>query len=92
MIQFNSVLHRNPDLLTNTIDGETVMMSIEKGNYYGFNATGNLIWNFLDTEKTLNEIIHFLQDKFNLTKDNIENEVNPFIEKLITEQIILIKE
>jgi hypothetical protein len=92
MILNSSILTRNPDLLTNTINGETVMMSVEKGNYYGFNATGNLIWEFLDSEKKFEELITFLHEKFQLKQENFDNEVIPFIEKLITEQIILIKE
>ncbi len=91
MIVPTSILYRNPDLLVNTVDKETVMMSVEKGNYYGFNATGNLIWKFLETEKTMAELLDFLQDKFNLKKENVDNEVYPFIEKLIEEKILIVK-
>jgi hypothetical protein len=91
MILASSKLFRNPDLLVNTVDNETVMMSVEKGNYYGFNATGNIIWNFLETEKTMDELLHFLQEKFNLIQENIDNEVYPFVEKLLEEKILITK-
>ena len=91
MIEQTSILYRNPDLLMNTVNGETVMMSIERGNYYGMNATGNLIWNFLENEKSVKELTSHLQTTFQINEETILTEVYPFLEKLIEEQIIAIK-
>lgn len=86
-----NILYRNPDLLMNTVNGETVMMSIERGNYYGMNSTGNLIWNFLESEKSVNEIVDFLKNKFSLNEDILQNDVYPFIKQLIDEKVVLLK-
>ena len=91
MIEQTSILYRNPDLLMNTVNGETVMMSIERGNYYGMNATGNLIWSLLEEEKAVNVIVDFLKNKFSLSDETVQKEVYPFLEQLIAEKIVIIK-
>ena len=91
MIEQTSILYRNPDLLMNTVNGETVMMSIERGNYYGMNATGNLIWNYLEQEKSVKELTNHLQTTFLLNEDTLQKEVYPFLEKLIEERIVILK-
>ncbi len=91
MIEQTSILYRNPDLLMNTVNGETVMMSIERGNYYGMNATGNLIWNFLENETSVKELTNHLQTTFLLNEDTLQKEVYPFLEKLIEERIVILK-
>ena len=91
MIEQTSILYRNPDLLMNTVNGETVMMSIERGNYYGMNATGNLIWSLLESEKTAGELADFLKNKFSLSDETVQKEVYPFLEQLVAEKIVIIK-
>ena len=91
MVEETSILYRNPDLLMNTVNGETVMMSIERGNYYGMNATGNLIWSLLEEEKTVDDIVIFLKNKFSLKEETVQKEVYPFLNQLVSEEIVKIK-
>lgn len=91
MVEQTSILYRNPDLLMNTVNGETVMMSIERGNYYGMNVTGNLIWSLLEEEKTVDDIVIFLKNKFSLKEETVQKEVYPFLNQLVSEEIVKIK-
>ena len=91
MIEKNNILNRNADILVNEVDGETVMMSIENGSYYGMNPTGNYIWNLLEQEKSIADLLENIAKTFTLSQEQCENEVLPFIQKMIDEKILLIK-
>ena len=91
MLEKNNILNRNADILVNEVDGETVMMSIENGSYYGMNPTGNYIWNLLEQEKSIADLLENIAKTFTLSKEQCENEVLPFIQKMINEKILLIK-
>ena len=42
-ININSVISKNPAIISSKMDDEVVMMSIEKGNYYGLNPVAATI-------------------------------------------------
>ncbi len=91
MLEKTNVLYRNADILVNEVDGETVMMSIENGSYYGMNPTGNYIWNLLETEKTIVDLLNSIAKTFSLSQEQSEKEVLPFIQKMFDEKILLLK-
>ena len=91
MLEKTNVLYRNADILVNDVDGETVMMSIENGSYYGMNPTGNYIWNLLETEKTIVDLLNSIAKTFSLSQEQSEKEVLPFIQKMFDEKILLLK-
>ena len=66
-------------------------MSIENGSYYGMNPTGNYIWNLLEQEKSIADLLENIAKTFTLSQEQCENEVLPFIQKMIDEKILLIK-
>ncbi len=56
------------------------------------NKTGNIIWNLLDDEKSVNDIVSESSAKFSLTKEKCESDVIPFIDKMVPENILIISE
>ena len=42
-ISLDTIVKRSDDFITSTIDDELVMMSLEKGIYYGLDAIGSHI-------------------------------------------------
>ena len=91
MLEKSNIIYRNDEILINEVDGETVMMSIENGTYYGMNPTGNFVWNILDQERSIEEIVNKIIEIFSLTEDQCISDVLPFIQSLIDEKIILVK-
>jgi hypothetical protein len=87
----NTVLARNSEILANEIGHETVMMSIKEGKYFGMNKTGSYIWKVLEKPLTFAELCSKLVKDFNISKEECVNDVQPFIEEMTKEKIILIQ-
>ena len=73
---------RTTDLLSTTIDGQVVVTSIEKGNYIGLEGAGNRIWSLIEKPIRISSLCDTLQDEFDVSPEQCEEDVVTFMEKL----------
>ena len=70
-------------------DEEAAVLNLKTGNYYSLNKTATEIWSLIGKESSLSDINSFICDSFNI-KDSFQiNEIEQFIEKLKTEDLIV---
>ena len=74
------------------MDGETVMMDIDMGKYYGFNDVGSRIWEIISQPIVASEIITILLNEFNIGKDSCTSAVLLFLNRLIEDGIVEIEQ
>lgn len=70
------------DLLSTTVDGETVVLDITNGVYVNLNAMGSEILRRLEQEMTLRDLCHDLSREFTVSPEQIEREVLGFAARL----------
>ena len=87
-IQDGSLIKRMGNLLVSEIDGELVMLSVERGNYYGLSAVGKRIWELLDQPRDVGTLCILLQQEFEETSDICKQEVLQFIGQLLDEKMV----
>lgn len=85
----DTCLVRNPDLVAAEVDGETVMISIEKGEYYGLNAVGSRIWELLEAPSTINDLCDQLLEEFDIDVEQCRAEVLTFASELLEQDVIM---
>jgi len=90
-IQAESVIRRNKEIIGSTIDGETVMMSVENGKYYGVNQIGSSIWNLIEEPMRLDAICQALQEEYEIDSETCEKEVIAFLHDLEKNNIVIIE-
>lgn len=83
-----SIVSRNRDLVTSDIDGEVVMMSIEKGNYYGMDLIGSRIWELIEQPVMVSDLIGTLIDEFEVTREICEKDVVTFLSEMLKENVV----
>ena len=86
----DSIVSRKDEIISGDVDGETVMMSIESGQYHSLNLTGNRIWEILETPCTVEGIIDSLKNEFKAKPEVITEEVHRFLEQLLERHVIQI--
>ncbi len=85
-----SLISRAPDLLATELDGELVLMSIEKGNYYGVATTARSIWACLEQAKTLEALLDQLAGQYECPAGQMRADVLEFLEQLQREGLIVV--
>ncbi len=86
----DSIIRRKNEIISGDVDGETVMMSIEGGNYHSLNETGSRIWELLESPSTVGRIIDALKDEYDTEPEVITREAYRFLEHLLERDVIQI--
>jgi len=72
------------------LDGDKVMMNLEKGQYFALNDVGSRIWDIIQKAITAKDIINTLLDEYEVDAATCEATVLSFLEKLNDAELISI--
>ena len=81
----------NSNISWKLLKDKVVAVNLDDGNYYTFNLTASLIWQYVDQGKSLNEIGTLLKSDFpDITEQIINEDINEIIQYWIDEKLITI--
>lgn len=87
-IDTDTVLIRDDSPITADMDGEIVMMSLERDNYYGLGETGSRIWNLLEAPQTPRQLCATLTQEYEIDSTTCLTDIQPFLQQLLQERLI----
>lgn len=76
------------DQISTEVEGETVILQLEDGKYYGIDGIGPRIWELVQEPKRIDEIERQLADEYDVAHDRIERDIDSFLETLDGLQLI----
>ncbi|GAB3430704.1 lasso peptide biosynthesis PqqD family chaperone [Massilia solisilvae] len=82
-------LVRNPDLVAADMDGETVMMSIARGEYFGLNTVGSRIWELLAEPATVSDLVTRICAEFNVDRATCSADLAAFTKDLLDNGLVI---
>jgi len=91
MIGKETVIGRANGIVGSKMDGEVVMMNIEKGKYYCLDEVASRIWDIIEEEKSVEEVVDVLLNEYDVSKDECMNDVVELFENLFSQDLITIK-
>lgn len=89
-IRLNSIITRNLDIDATDLEGEVVMMNLDKGQYFMMNQVGSRIWEIIKEPSTVNNIINTLLGEFQVEKNQCKENVVEFLGKLKNADLIIV--
>jgi hypothetical protein len=90
-VSTNCILVRNQDLIATDMDGDTVMMSIEHGEYYGISGVGSRIWELLEKPTSFSVIVATICLEFEVDKEKCQSDALVFIRELVDNGLALVE-
>jgi len=88
-IDINAVIKKSKEILSSQIDDETVMMDIEKGEYYGINQVGTRIWVLLERPHTIKQLCDTLMEEFEVGEEECFGDVREFVGRLAEKKMVI---
>lgn len=86
----NQVFQVNsPNIVSETIDGEVVIVNLLTGDYYSLLNAATTIWNNIEQGMNRDHIVAELENIYESSSINIGDAVNDFLEKLQAEKLIV---
>lgn len=90
-VKHNDILIRNSEILTTDIENEIGLMNIQKGYYYTLNMTGKDVWDYIDGQKSVGDIVGHLLEKYEIEKTRCQKEVSELIEIMYLNGLVKIQ-
>lgn len=78
-----------PNITHETIDGETVIINLDNGNYYSLDGVGSEIWCSLEKGVIIAKIVKLIDDRYQGSRTTKEKAVNALISELLTENLVV---
>ena len=90
-IAADAIVTTNPQAVACDLEGEVVILNLESGVYFGLNAVGGDIWNYIQSEHTIEEIIQHLLQQYRVERSRCEAEVNALLQTMATRGLVKIE-
>jgi hypothetical protein len=81
-----------PKVIHETIEGETVLVNLDSGNYYSLDGVGADAWGLMEKGAHLGGIIEWIADRYQGERMDIEKALFHLIEELQREELIVLDE
>jgi hypothetical protein len=89
-LTLQSTIRQADHLLATELDGETVVMGIEQGNYYGMEATARDIWMRIREPRRVDALCRELASRYAVDLATCERDVLDFLEQALAEGLIVV--
>ena len=83
-----TVIARSPTVLAAEVDGEIVMMSIDKGRYFGLDDIASDIWKRIDPPCPFGELIERLAADYDADRNIIARDVGALLERMAAQDVV----
>lgn len=90
-LHLQSIIVRSPDQVSGDLDGKTVLLSIQNGNYYNMNEVGTRVWALIEQPIRVAALVDRLVEEFDVSREQCEREVTAFLEQLQRDRLLRIE-
>ena len=73
------------------IDDEAVILDLDNGHYFSLNKVGIKIWEAINKQKSLKEILKLLKEEYQLPEKRLKNDLLTLVKDLKKEELIKVK-
>ena len=78
-----------PKVIHETIDGETVIVNLDSGNYFSLDRVGVDIWTLIGANTPLHQIVDDIASRYIGKQKEIEHAVHQFVDALQQDDLIV---
>ena len=89
-ISIDTVINKNLEIDDTDLDGEKVMMNLDKGEYFMMNEVGSRIWEIISEPINVKEIISTLRNEYEVDEETCKDTVIEFLGRLDNADLISI--
>jgi coenzyme PQQ synthesis protein D (PqqD) len=84
----STVISRSPSVLAATVQDEIVMMSIERGSYFGLDDIGSDIWQRIEPPCSFGALIDALAADYEADRVTIATDVRVLLDRMAAQDVV----
>jgi hypothetical protein len=78
-----------PSVVHETIDGETILLDLNTGNYFSLEGPGAVIWEFIQQTGDWQTTVSIMEGENPAFAEDIRSAVTAFVESLVNEKLLV---
>jgi hypothetical protein len=79
----------NPDVSRAALEGESVLLNLKNGVYYGLNRIGTVVWDLLMKEQSLETVLAAVRARYDVSEEVARADVAALVTQLRDEGLIV---
>jgi hypothetical protein len=80
-----------PDIVSEEIDGEVIIVNLRNGNYYSLSQSAAVVWTGIQEHATLDRLQHHLHRRYSGETGSMGRDLAELIRALEAEQLIVLR-
>lgn len=90
---FEQVFVRSQSVVSRRVAGETLIVPVrgkvgDLASIYSFNQTGSLIWQSLESPKSISELISIIEQEYEIEHGQAERDVTQFLNDMLAADLV----
>ena len=81
-MKLETIVERNHEIDASDLDGEKVMMDMDRGNYFMLNPIGSRIWDLINEPISVRRLVCLLREEYDVSEDECLEGVKDFLHEL----------
>ena len=78
----NQTISLSPDVISQEVSGETVLLDLKSENYFGLDAVGTRIWQLIRDNGDLQVILETILDEFDADEARIRGDLEALLSEI----------
>jgi hypothetical protein len=87
----SAIINQDRDVAWRELDEEALLLAPNGRAIHNLNATGTFIWNLIDGQKTIGDIIQAACEEFSIEYEQAQREIIEFINELKEKSLVVIQ-
>lgn len=80
----------SPDVIFQDLDGETVLLEMKSGHYFGLDEVSTRIWQLLTSGRSLHAVLTQLMDEYDVEEQQCRQDISAFLLELEKKHLITV--
>lgn len=84
----HDTVRRREDAIASSIGDDTVLLSLERNDYFGINPVGTRIWELLENAQPVTKLCQRLQEEFSVSPEECRTDVLDFLNMMAEDGLV----
>ena len=81
-MNLNQTIALSPDVISQEVSGETVLLDLESENYFGLDEVGTRIWQLIKETNDLSVIFDTLMAEYEVTEERLQQDLTVLLTEI----------
>jgi hypothetical protein len=91
-MNLNQTITLSPEVISQEVSGETVLLDLESENYFGLDEVGTRIWQLVKETGDLQAIYNTLLEEYEVEEERLQTDLEALLDEIAVLGLITLKE